>query len=170
MKKISAILIMATLLFFTSCISSKVISFYVIDDVDLNFQTFSFYRREVSKLNTEYIEVDKKIQHSIETELINKGCKKANPSDVYISFKITTETNISNQINRPSNYYQGYSPYYNISTSQYKEGVMVFEFWSDNDKLLWQGSKTFKVRKSQELKELLVQYAMEITSSFKSRL
>lgn len=154
----------------SSCSSSRVVSFYVIEEDKIEFSTFSFYDRNKKNLRPQQEELDRLIEHTIYTELVRKGYTKKNYSDVYISYKITLGTSSSSNINRYPNYSSYYYPNYNVNTTHYKEGVLLIEFYSNNDKLIWQGSKSFKVGKSKNTKALLIQYAHEITNSFKPTL
>jgi len=157
----------------TAC-SSHVISFYVVDEPAIQFEYFSFYDRDTEKLRPQQKSLDSLIELSISNVLVSKGFKEQRSSDVYVSYSITLGTsstsNVDNQHFRPySN--RAFSRYnYNVTTTNYKEGVLLIELWSKEEKLLWQGSKSFKVRKSINTRELLVSYATEITASFKPNL
>ncbi|MCF6360235.1 MAG: DUF4136 domain-containing protein [Cyclobacteriaceae bacterium] len=164
--------IYAAIAFFLSSCTTKVISFYVVDESRISFDTFSFYARDIKKLRPQQKLLDSLIERSISNELINKGYNKSYESDIYVSYKITmgtsSTTNIDNQhFNR---YNQMYYPNYNVTTTNYKEGVLLIEFWDKHDKLLWQGSKSFKVRKSVNTRDLLIKYAQQIAFSFKPML
>lgn len=169
MKRIVLITLLAL---FSGC-STKVISFYVEDEPKIEFDTFSFYKREVSELNEEQSKLDSLLQLTIENTLIEKGYTKSYPSDVYIGFSITTGTSSTTQSPydiRYPNYspYNRYGNYYYTTTTQYKEGVFLIELYNRDDKLIWQGSKTFKVRSSVPIKDMLLQNATEIMSVFKN--
>lgn len=168
MKRIYSFLVI--LLILGGCSATKVISFYVEDESNIDFSTFSFYKRETGKLNKEQLQLDSLLETTIANKLIEKGYKKAYPSDVYISFQITTGSTSSSQMNNPYYGSRRYYPYYNynVSVTQYKEGVLLVELRNNDDKLIWQGSKTFKVRSSNEIKQLLLQNASEIIQAFKS--
>lgn len=160
---------------FTFC-SSKVISFYVVDEGRISFETFSFYENKVKHIKPQLKSLDSLIEVAISNELVNKGYILKGNSDVYISFSITTgssnTTNVDNQRfqNNRSFNNRNYFPYYSTTTTDYKEGVLLIELWSKDEKLLWQGSKPFKVKKSVDTQVLLVSYAQEITASFKPNL
>lgn len=164
MKQLIQFLILSII---SSCSSSRVVSFYVIDEDKIEFDTFSFYARNNKNLRPQQQELDSLIEQTIYTELVRKGYTKKNYSDVYLSYKIALGTSSSSNINQHQNYTSYYYPNYNVNTTHYKEGVLLIEFYSNNDKLIWQGSKSFKVGKSKNTKALLLQYALEITNSFK---
>ena len=153
-----------------SACASNVVSFYVVDEQKIDFSTFSFYERKTNNLSSEQLKIDSLIEQNISIILVNTGFNNRSKSDIYISYSITLGATSSSSVenNRYNNY--NYSPYQNVNTTHYKEGVMLIEIFNKQDKLLWQGSKSFKVRKSIDTKELLIQYAKEITSSFKSNL
>ena len=159
----------------TSC-ASNTISFYVVDENRISFDTFSFYERGSTYIKPQQKSLDSLIENSISMELLNKGYKLRNNSDVYVSFNITMGSSSSTNVdNRNYQTYQRYStpnyyPNYSTTTTDYKEGVLLIEVWSSEEKLMWQGSKSFKVRKSVDTQALLIQYAREITASFKSNL
>lgn len=158
-------------LIFIGCTASKVVSFYVEDEQDIQFHTFSFYKRNVSSLNPDQVRLDSLLENTINEVLQTKGYVKSYPSDVYVSFQITTSNTSTSQVNNPYYSRRSYYPYYNnydVDVTQYKEGVFLIELHHQNDKLIWQGSKTFKVRNSKEIKQLLKQDAAEIIGAFKS--
>ncbi len=162
-------LIQIILFVLLSACSSNIISFYVINENKIELSTFSFYERKTNNLTPEIKKFDSLVEQSISEALISKGYVKQSYSDVYISYHITTGTTSSSNIDN-NRYNNNYSPYQNVNTTHYKEGVLLIEVFSKQDKLLWQGSKAFKVRKSIDTKELLIAYAKEITNSFKSGL
>ncbi len=160
---------------FSAC-STNVVSFYVVGESAIQFETFSFYDRDTEKLRPQQKSLDSLIELSISNVLISKGFKEQNNSDVYVSYSITLGTSSTSNVD--NQHYDSYSnrayyPYnynYNVTTTNYKEGVLLIEFWSKEEKLLWQGSKSFKVRKSINTRELFISYAKEITASFKANL
>lgn len=164
MKLISYLII---LVFLNSC-SSSTISFYVVDESSIEFETFSFYARE--KLNSKKIELDSLVESLITTQLVTKGYKKSYPSEMYLSYKIIsdktykTHTDTNNYLG-PSNYNNATPNYYYVT--ERKEGVFMIEMFNQEDKLLWQGSKAFKVNNSTDTKVLLEKYIEKIMASFK---
>lgn len=168
MKPVTAVVFTLIL---TGCAASKVISFYVEDEDYIYFTTFSFYRRDVSALNSEQKKLDSLIEQTITEGLFAKGYSKSHPSDVYVSFQFTTSNTSTSQVNNPYSLGRSYYPYYknyDFNVTQYKEGVLLIELHNQNDKLIWQGSKTFKVRNSKDIKQLLLQDAAEIIGAFKA--
>ncbi len=168
MRKLNPII----LLFLISTCTPKVISFYVVDANKISVDSFSFYARDTKELRPQQKELDSLIERSITSELLKKGYKKIGESDIIVSYQITLGTsstsNVNNQHFNNYQYNRVYYPDYNVTTTNYKEGVLLIEFWNKDEKLLWQGSKTFKVRKSVDTKEMFIEYAKEITSAFKT--
>lgn len=150
--------------------SPSTISFYVVDENKINFNSFSFYDRDTKTLKPKQQELDSLIELAISTELIRKGFEKQSTSDVFVSYKISMGTSSSTSIDRQRYSSPVYYPANHISTSHYKEGVLLIEIYSQKDKLLWQGSKAFKVGKSIDTPRLLLEYAKEIISAFKENL
>lgn len=156
--------------FLAACSSSKVISFYVVEEQSINFESFSFYTRNLKDLRPQQKELDSLIELSISTELIRKGFKKRDFADVYVSYKISLGTSSTASVERPRYSSPVYYPNNNVNTTHYKEGVLLIEISTKDDKLLWQGSKSFKVGKSTNTRLLLLDYAQEITGNFKPNL
>lgn len=163
MKKV----ILLSLLALASACSTSVKSFYVVDENKIAFDTFSFYARNDDNLRPKQQELDSLIELSVSEVLIEKGFSKANYPEAYLSYKITLGTSSTTSIDQYQRYGSNYYPGYNTNTTHYKEGVLLIEIYSKDDKLLWQGSKSFKVGKSKNTQLLLLEMAREITSAFK---
>ena len=151
-----------------SC-SSNTVSFYVVDESSIGFETFSFYARE--KSNSKKIELDSLIEGLITKQLTIHGYKNSYPSDMYLSYKIISDksykTHSNNYNDLSTNNYN--SPNYTYVTER-KEGILMIEIFNKNDQLLWQGSKAFKVNNSTDTKVLLEKYIVQIMASFKPAL
>jgi len=160
------------LIFFVllSACSSKIVSFYVVDEHKIKLSSFSFYERKTNILSLEQLKIDSLIEQQISQVLLNKGFENQSKSDIYIGYSITLGTTSTSNLENNRFYNHNYYSYQNVNTTLYKEGVMLIEIFDEQDKLLWQGSKTFKARKSIATKELLIEYAKDITSAFKSNL
>ncbi len=160
------------LLFIEAC-SPKVVSFYVVDEDKISVNSFSFYARDTNELRPQQKELDSLIERSITSELLKKGFKERHESDIIVSYQITLGTssisNVNNQHFNNNQYNRMYYPHYGVTTTNYKEGVLLIEFWDKNEKLLWQGSKSFKVRKTVDTKEMFIEYAKEIAFAFKTK-
>jgi len=158
------------LLLFIGACSPKVVSFYVVDKGKISVDTFSFYARDTKELRPQQKEIDSLIELSITNELLKKGFKELIESDIIVSYQITlgisSTSNVNNQHFNNYRYNRMYYPDYNVTTTNYKEGVLLIEFWNKDEKLIWQGSKSFKVRKSMDTQKLLIEYAKEIASAF----
>ena len=171
MKKLHFLFHVLFFLFVAACSSSKVVSFYVESESQVKFKTFSFYKRNTSNLNARQIRLDSLIENIISDKLKSKGYLLSYPSEAYVSFQITASNTSTSEVNNPYYYRRTYYPYYNndVTVTQYKEGVFLIELYDQNDKLIWQGSKSFKERDSKNIEQLLLQNAAEITDVFKSK-
>ena len=154
---------------FNSC-APNTISFYLEDESKVNFNSYSFYARDVNNLKPQQRQLDSLIELTISNELTKKGFEKKSSSDVYLNYKISIGTSSSASIERQRYNNTVYFPEQQVNTSHYKEGVLLVEIYSNEDNLLWQGSKKFKVGKSSNTPLLLLEYAEEIMHSFKSNL
>lgn len=171
--------ILFLLLIILSACSSRVISFYVVEENKIQFKTFSFYARSKQNLNPQKVRLDSLIEELISYQLIMNNYKKEYPSDVYIAYKFisdktfNTHTDYSPPLNQ-ANYTFDNPNLPNNSNFYYvteqKEGVFMIEIFDNNDKLIWQGSKSFKLNKSTDTKELFQKYVEQIVATFKPRL
>lgn len=166
MKKF--IILFSVLVTLSAC-TSGVNSFYVVDESKIQFDSFSFYEREKQSLNSKKVKLDSLIEELISKQLIIKGYNKSFPSDVYLSYKIISDKTYKTHTdyNYPgSSIYNNATPnYYNVT--ERKEGIFMIEVFDQDDKLLWQGSKEFKVNKSTNTIALLENYIEKIIASFK---
>jgi len=100
---------------------------------------------------------------------------------MYVSYKIMTDKTYKNQNTNgydPSapngvGYPRNYSSNYNNSMSnnyvtERKEGVFMIDLYDNNDKLIWQGTKAYKVGKSTDIRALLISHIELILADFKS--
>ena len=169
MKRINFLGLFALTIFFNFC-SPSTISFYVVDENRINFNSFSFYDRDTKNLRPQQQELDSLIELTISNELIRKGFEKQGSSDVYVGYKVSLGTSSTTSIDRQRYTSPVYYPNNNMSTTHYTEGVLLIEIYSKEEKLLWQGSKAFKVGKSTNTRMHLLKYSEEIISSFKANL
>jgi len=164
-------------LFISAC-SPKSLSFYVMDESGIDYTTFSFYARDRQNLIEQKATLDSIIEHVITTQLIKKGYTHASPSEMYISYKIMSDKTFKNHNNYynpypqnglryPTNYNNLYNNYY---VTERKEGVLMIELYNNNDKLIWQGSKAYKVGRSTDIRALLINHIELIMADFKSNL
>jgi len=96
--------------FVLSSCSSNVISFYVVDESRISFESFSFYERDTKKLRPEQKSLDSLIELSISNILVSKGFKEKANSEMYISYSITLGTSSS-------------------GSKEYLWGASIFELW-----------------------------------------
>ncbi len=160
------------LLLVTQC-KTRTISFYVVDKDKLSFSTFDFYAKDTEGLTPRQQTTDSLLQHTITQVLQSNGYRQASPAQVYIAYQLTTgmATNINSTTNYAHNSPYRYNPYPYLYDqpayrTDYKEGVFIIELYSNQDKLLWQGSQSFKVKPGSETQPLLVSLAHNIMESF----
>ncbi len=149
------------------------------DESDIDYTTFSFYARDRQNLIAQKATLDSLIEHVITTQLIKKGYTHTSPSEMYIGYRIMADKTFKNNDN---NYYNPYSQnglryptnYNNLDNNHYvterKEGVLMIELYNNNDKLIWQGTKAYKVGKSTDIRALLISHIELIMADFKSNL
>lgn len=182
MRAVNYILVV---LFISAC-SAKTISFYVVDESDINYTTFSFYARDKQNLIDQKAKLDSLIEHAIMDQLLKKGYTHTSPSEMYISYKIMSDKTYKNRNNNhydplapnelgyPTGYPTGYPPNYNNLNKNYvierKEGLLMIELYDNDDKLIWQGTKAYKVGKSTDVRALLINHIELIMTDFKSNL
>jgi hypothetical protein len=109
----------------------------------------------------------------VKKDLESKGLRPSSLPDIYVSFVINIHTSEETTVDNYSRYdynrrYYNYGymnpDFYN--TNQYKEGVLIIDIKNADNKLIWQGSKTFKVKSRASLRESLPQICQEIIASF----
>ena len=155
-----------------ACGGTRVVSFYNPTYERNKYKSFTIRENyDHDKLSREHQKLDSLILDEVRKGFLSLGYKESSLPDLYVTFQInlntTSETHTERNYYSGYNYY-GYSPYpYNIYTTNYKEGVVILEVRNDNNKLVWQGSKDFKVKKGKETSELLIETIGEIARSFK---
>lgn len=168
----SRILLSVLVGFLTSC-APKVVGIYnseVLKSTPTSFHVYS--TDEVKALSEEEQEFDQKLTSVIVKNLLSKGLIESSLPDLYISYMISVhsseETNEANP-NRYDRYrYNNYS--YNdpmrMDTRSYKQGVLIIDIKNDDNKLVWQGSMSFKLSSKKSSKEELLLTCQEIIGSF----
>ena len=111
--------------------------------------------------------IDSLLQVVISNSLELKGLRQSSLPDLNVSYIINVHTSsVTQQDNyNPYNRYN-YDYYYNYSTRNYKEGVLIIDIKNDDKILVWQGSKTFKIRSKQSVEELLPEICREIMAAY----
>ena len=148
--------------------ATKVVSIYNSNVADIKANTFFVEpTNEYASLSEDNQRVDSIMQAVINKSLGLKGLKVSSLPDLYVSYIINVHTSSETQQDNysPYNRYNYYNPY-NYSTRNYKEGVLIIDIKNDDGKLIWQGSKTFKVRSKRSVEELLPEICREIMTAY----
>ena len=155
------------ILLLTGC-ATKVVSIYNFDAVNKNLNTFWVHpTSEHVSLSVENQKLDSQLQSIINNSLTLKGLKASALPDIYVSYIVNVHTSSETQQNNYSPYSRyNYDYFYNYSTRNYKEGVLIIDIKNDNGKLIWQGSKTFKIRSKESLQEILPEICREIITTY----
>ena len=157
---------------FAGC-ATRVASIYNYSVADGNFQTFTVVPpAERSSQTPENKLFDQRLQDIITTSLENKGLQTSALPDLYVSYTIsvysTSET--TSNYNNPygHNYYNSY--YYpssfDYTTRTYKTGVFLINIKNSRGKLIWQGSKTFKLKSKESVQVRIPEICREVIEVF----
>ena len=148
--------------------ATKVVSIYNHDITSKNLHTFLVNSAsEYASLSETNQKIDSLLQTVISKSLGLKGLKKSSLPDLYVSYIIDVHTSSETQHDNydPYNRYN-YNYPYNYSTRNYKEGLLIIDVKNNLGKLIWQGSKTFKIRSKQSVEELLPEICQEIIATY----
>lgn len=151
----------------TGC-ATKVVSIYNYDIANKKPGTFWVHPiSEYASLSADNQKLDNKLQAIINNSLVLKGLKESALPDIYISYIVNVHTSSETRQDsyNPYNRYN-YNYYSSYSTRNYKEGVLIIDVKNDNGKLIWQGSKTFKIRSKESIEELLPEICREIITTY----
>lgn len=150
--------------------STQVVSIYNTDVSNSALKTFRVRpSNNISSMSSENIYLDSLLSNIISTSLAEKGLKISSIPDLYASYMVSVHSSTSDQPNNfnPYSRYNYMDPYFNnYQTRTYKEGVLIIDLKNDRGKLIWQGSKTFKLKTRQSVVELLPELCKEIISSY----
>jgi hypothetical protein len=154
----------------TSC-ASKVVGIYNTSASDKNFKTFLVQSPQKNgSLTKENELLDKRLQDIISTSLENKGLTTSSLPDLYVSYMMSvysTSETTNNNYNSP--YYRNnymYPSSYDYTTHTYRTGVYIIDIKNTRGKLIWQGSKTFKLKSKQSVQATLPEICREIMDAF----
>lgn len=153
--------------------AQKVVGIYNPGTLKKKPQTFYVYPlEEVNDTTTNaQRQLDSTLVKTIDHALKAKGLTTGSLPDLYISFMINVHTGTdesnNNQNYYPYNSYRYYDyrytdPFYYQSSKSYKEGIFIIEVRNEDNKLVWQGSKTFRIRAKESLIEVLPPIGQEI--------
>ena len=162
------ICLLVIFIFLLSGCATNVVSIYNYDIANIKPNTFLILpANEPASLSAENKKLDSQLQTIINNGLEFKGLKNSAIPDLYVSYIINVHTSSETQednYSRSNRYYYSYP--YNYSTRNYKEGVLIIDVKNDDGKLIWQGSKTFKIRSKQSVEELLPEICQEIIATY----
>ena len=166
MKTITSIVILISFLF-VGC-ATRVASIYNTDVALKKPATYRVYsENEYASTNVENKNLDSLLLNIISERMAFQGLKTSALPDVIVSYKVSVYTSSDTRKNGYGTYdrYNNYNAY-NYSTSNYKEGILIIDIKNDDGKLIWQGSKTFKIRSRQSVRALLPEDCREIMTYF----
>lgn len=153
--------------------SPKVASIY--NTASIKSKPQSFYINPLDQLQTKAegeVNLSYQLETIVQENLESKGLKPSSLPDIYVSFVINIYTSEETTVNDYNRYnYNRYNNYGYMdpnffNTNQYKEGVLIIDIKNADDKLVWQGSKTFKVKSRASVKETLPELCREIIATF----
>jgi uncharacterized protein DUF4136 len=168
MKKRTGILLI-TILLLNSC-STKVVSIYNSRVPNKKPSTFMVQSTgEHASTSTENNKLDILLQSIIKENLELQGLKMSALPDIKVGYKINVFTSSETQNNNYSHsfYNSYYSPYDYYGSRNYKEGVFIIEVKTSAGKLIWQGSKSFKISSGKSVQDLLPEICQEIIAVYK---
>ena len=166
MKVASYILII--ILTLSGC-APKVVSIYNHEVTNKNPNSFLVNSaNEYSSRSVANQKIDSLLQAVISQSLSLKGLKISAVPDLYVSYVIDVHTSSETQQDNYSPYNRySYNYPYNYSTRNYKEGLLIIDIKNNRGKLIWQGSRTFKIRSKQSVEMLLPEICREIMIAYK---
>ena len=150
-----------------SC-APKIVSIYNHDLTNKTPVTFLVHpASEYTSLSAENSTLDNRLQKIIYNSLVLKGLKESALPDLNVSYMINVHTSSVTQQDNYSSYNRyNYNYPYNYSTRKYKEGVLIIDIKNNAGKLVWQGSKTFKIGSKQSIDGMLPDICREIISVY----
>ena len=149
----------------------KVVGIYNPNQLKTKPKTFYVYGiEELKSLPEEEQKLNAQLVEIISSDLTRKGLKQSALADIYVSFIINVHSSQESR-EQPMNYWDYrynnnylFSP--NISTRNYKEGVFIIDIKNQDNKLVWQGNKTFKLSSRESVREILPELCTEVINSF----
>lgn len=165
-------LVVAISLVLLGC-SPKVVGIYNEGALKTVPKTFHLYATdEVESLSLEEQEFDNKLLSIIREDLNAKGLSESSLPDIYISFIINVHASEETTQNTMSrfDYYRFYNyGYYDptqFTSRTYKQGVLIIDIKNYDNKLVWQGSKAFKLSSRKSSRNELLIACQEIIAGF----
>ena len=151
-----------------SACATKVVSIYNHDVTNKNPNSFLVNpASENASISVANRKLDSLLQTVISQSLGLKGLKVSALPDLYVSYVIDVHTSSETKQDNYSPYNRySYNYPYDYSTRNYKEGLLIINIKNNRRKLIWQGSKTFKIRSKQSVEELLPKICREIMIAY----
>jgi hypothetical protein len=164
--KAKSYLLVIIILMLSGC-ATKIVGIYNYSAIDKTPATYFVHLPGESASSIDNQRIDSLLQTVISKSLELKGLRSSSLPDLYVSYLINVHTSSETQQDNynPYNRYN-YNYYYNYSTRNYKEGVLIIDIKNDDKILVWQGSKTFKIRSKQSVEELLPEICREIMTAY----
>ena len=173
MRALKVSFYLSGIIFLAAC-STKVVGIYNSGSLSAPPKSFHVYfPEEEESFSKERQKLDQQLVEIIFAELESRQLKKSSLPDLYVSFIISVHT--SEEINennmnpydyRYRNYNYGYYDPYRFNSRSYKEGVFIIDIRNSDNKLVWQGSKSFKLNAKNSSSEELIATCREVIASF----
>jgi len=161
-------LLILTLWILAGC-ATKVASIYNYEVAKKRHTTFLLHHSEYDTLSADNNNLDNELFAIINENLRQRGLKSSALPDLYVSYIIKVHTSTESQRNNNYNNYNyanRFNSPYNYSTQNYKEGVLIIDIKNNDGKLIWQGSKTFKIRSKHNIRDSLPEICQEVISAY----
>lgn len=173
MKVVKSKAVITLCLLLAGC-AAKVVGIYNPGSLKATPKTYHVYFPEAEdSFSPERQQLDQQLVDIITQGLANKNLKLSSLPDLYVSFIIsvhTTEEFNQNNLNPFDMRYRYYNyGFYDpslINSQAYKEGVFIIDIKNGENKLVWQGSKSFKLNARKSSSEELLQSCREIIAAF----
>ena len=169
---INLIIPLLAALFISSC-APKVVGIYNTEVVGK--QPSSFYINspdEGNSLSEKEQLFNEQLISIIKVALESKKLNYSSLPDLYVSYMInvhrtqeTNETNFS-QFDQNQYYNNRYYDPTRFETRTFKEGVLIIDIKNHDNKLVWQGSRNFKLKTKESVQTVLPAICEEVITSF----
>jgi hypothetical protein len=166
--RISDFILLVVISVLVSC-ATKVVGIYNPEVAQTKPKTYGVYAvDDYASISEDNKKLDNRLQSIIGKDLELKGLKESALPDIYVSYIISIHTSSETRQDEYNTYnrYNYNSPYNQYTTRNYKEGVLIIDVRNEDQKLIWQGSKAFKVGSKQSIGELLPGICNEIIAVY----
>ena len=173
MKVLKNSYLIAALFLLAAC-SAKVVGIYNPGSLPATPKSFHvYYPEEEDSFSPERQKLDQDLVQILTDKLKSKGLKESSIPDLYVSFIISVHTtedfnqNTLSPYDMRNRYYRmGYYDPNQFNTQRYKEGVLIVDLKNSDNKLVWQGSKSFKLNARRSSIDELLESCREIITQF----